>query len=76
MYYCFSVSKDEAILNKFQKVYDAHNNGDHFCSREFSDKEECIRFAQEIERMKYEICETQYVIKLTTNPNWNFFVGY
>lgn len=76
MFYCFSVSKDAAILNKFQKTYDAHNNGEHFCSREFSDKEECIRFAQEIERMKNEICEMQYIIKLTTNPIWNVFVGY
>ena len=76
MYYCFTVSKDESILRKFQKTYDANNNGDHFCSREFSDKDECIRFAHDIERMKYEINETRYVIKLTTNPLWNLFVGY
>lgn len=76
MYYCFSVSKHEDILCKFQKTHDAHNNGDHFCSREFEDKEECIKFAHDIERMKYERGETQYIIKLTTNPLWNFFVGY
>lgn len=60
--YCYTVTVSPRIAREFQ-VYDYdRTNCVFFCGSRFTDKESCISFAEDIERMKADIQETNWTI--------------
>lgn len=60
--YCYTVTVSPRIAREFQVNDYDRTNSVFFCGSKFTDKESCISFAEDIERMKAEIQETNWTI--------------
>lgn len=76
MYYCYTISADNAIITKFERVRKDSGSNNYFCMSSFESKDDCIDFAKKIELMKFEICERDFIIKLTTSKTFLPFLEF
>lgn len=76
MFFCFTISRHEDVVRKFQRNHLCKNDGVYFLSSMFDSKDACLDFAVEIEGIKADHNEFNYIIKCTKDPAWNPFVAF
>ena len=75
-FYVFTVSRHASIISRFEHVCDASDGVNTFLGSQFETKDDCLQFAEEINKMKCDLSETQFTIHCTCDPCWNLFVHF
>ena len=60
--YCFTITVSPKIARRFQVNDYDRTNCVFFCGSKFDSKEDCLDFANEVERLKADINETEWTI--------------
>ena len=70
-FFIFTISGIDQVVNMFQKKEDVWYYPDtYFLGSEFKSKEDALKFACEVERLKFENGETNFTIKATHNKGY------
>lgn len=72
--YVFTITRLNSLLDIFQVSEPADNEGLFFVASKFANKEEAMDFARDVEQIKFENDELNYIIKPTYDIGYNLFL--